>query len=551
MVTALALHPAERRRLTATLPHEAAHDVVLQPLGGGGGAALIVSADEQSYIEAVLADLKRPDWRAALAARRGLRRGGDAILELNQPIHRRFHLALFEASCRMPGSPRLDPKKIDGMGLVLRREIGERIGRAKTRLPALHGAINRIDQDGWEGWMTDGPVKRGWLKVAAEDLDPDPSAQNRTRGAGQSKAITTLIQARRGGPSRLVEQVMPLFVAPPDVCDALGKTVLYGLVPVASPDTTDAPPPAPNYAALEDAAQMRQHLSSYLKARPRLDLPHADALLDPASRPLQTPVEGDSTEGRFYAFAVFLQQLMVELGAFEPTQAAGELMRLLDAIRLPTAKDVFGRVTHDVSAAEFVRAAAPILVGGEPNFGGVRMPLEWPAVGAELGGRLTETALVCLATRFAALAPKTPKFAGDENRYAVRGFLRVRVDPDCPPRLFWSHYSEPFRILPWWDSDGPAARISLPAIGKLRNLKPNVSFELPPELANLLAGSPDDLKDGKGSTSGIDIYWLCSFSLPIITICAFIVLSIFLSLFNLVFGWLAWIKICIPIPRPK
>ena len=45
--------------------------------------------------------------------------------------------------------------------------------------------------------------------------------------------------------------------------------------------------------------------------------------------------------------------------------------------------------------------------------------------------------------------------------------------------------------------------------------------------------------------------WLCSFSLPAITICAYIVLSIFIGLFNLVFWWSAWIKICIPIPRPK
>ena len=36
---------------------------------------------------------------------------------------------------------------------------------------------------------------------------------------------------------------------------------------------------------------------------------------------------------------------------------------------------------------------------------------------------------------------------------------------------------------------------------------------------------------------------------PVITICAFIVLNIFLTLFNLIFGWLFFIKVCIPFPK--
>ena len=40
-------------------------------------------------------------------------------------------------------------------------------------------------------------------------------------------------------------------------------------------------------------------------------------------------------------------------------------------------------------------------------------------------------------------------------------------------------------------------------------------------------------------------------SIPIITICAFIVLNIFLSLFDLFFSWMLFIKICLPIPVPK
>ena len=550
MVTPLAtLHPTVRRKFLAAAPHDDAHETVLRALGGGGPATFVVTMTEESFVEAIMVDLQAADWRTRLARRQGSRRGGDGTLELGQPIHRRFHLALFEAYCRTPGSPRLDPQKIDGMGLVLRREMGEHIGRGRLRIPGRGGAVNRVE-DGWEGWMSDAAVRRGWLPIAAEDLDPDPSAQNRTRTASQSRAIQTLIDQRRGG-RRIVEQVMPLFVAPPEVCEALGKTVLYGVTPVASPEETDTPPAPPNYATLPEAQEMRAHLSSYLKQRAGQALPRANDRLEPSWQPLQTPVTGESAEGRLYSLALFLQQVMVELGGFENTGAANELMRLLGQIPLPTAKDEFGRVTASISAAEFARRAGPVLVGGEPNGSGLHMPLEWPSVGADLGGRLTAAALACLAERFSQLVPKIPKFHGDEHRYSVRGFLRVRVDPACPAALIWSDYSEPFRVLPWWDSDGPVARIPLPSLSKLKNLKPNVSFEMPPEIAALVQGDPKKLSDGEGSAGGVDIFWLCSFSLPIITICAFIVLSIFLGILNLILSWMAWIKICIPIPRPR
>ena len=67
---------------------------------------------------------------------------------------------------------------------------------------------------------------------------------------------------------------------------------------------------------------------------------------------------------------------------------------------------------------------------------------------------------------------------------------------------------------------------------------------------NLLLGNPKDLLEGKQSGGGsFTVGWMCSFSLPIITICAFICLNIFLSLFDLIFRWMFFIKICIPFPK--
>ncbi len=527
-MSAALLHPAVRRRRAAVTPAAPAHDVALRPFGGGGAAQMIVTAAEADFIGAVLDDATQPDAATRLAARRGRRRGADRVLELHQPIHRRFQLVLLETHCREPGSPRLDPAKIASMGLVLRRVAGTGMR---------------------QGWMQQGGRLLGWRTLSLPDLDPDPAGRL-TEAAGQARALSLMLAARRGAPVP-EEQVLPLFVAPEEVCARLGRTLLYGLVPVTSSESPDATPPPPDYTALPaaEAAEMRVHLSSYLKPRARTAMPRAGAVLDPAWRPLDAGPGQAGEAGQLHALAVFLQQLLVELGAFEAEDAARALRGLLAGIALPMEQDAAGRTTRSMPADAWAAAAAPVLIAGEPNTGGLRMPIEWPALDTTLGERLSVAALGCLSRRFAALVPAEGKFAGDAERYVVRPFLRVRCADGCPPRLVWASESEPFRILPWWENDGPAARIALPNITDFRKVKPNVAFEVPPNIANLLQGDMKKLKDGEGSTSGLGLGWICSFSLPIITLCAFIVLSIFLSLFDLIFRWMAFIKICIPVPK--
>jgi hypothetical protein len=63
-------------------------------------------------------------------------------------------------------------------------------------------------------------------------------------------------------------------------------------------------------------------------------------------------------------------------------------------------------------------------------------------------------------------------------------------------------------------------------------------------LTGLSAGTPP------GGGGGLTLGRICGFSIPLITICAFFVLNIFLMLLNIVFFWLPFIKICIPFPIP-
>jgi hypothetical protein len=64
------------------------------------------------------------------------------------------------------------------------------------------------------------------------------------------------------------------------------------------------------------------------------------------------------------------------------------------------------------------------------------------------------------------------------------------------------------------------------------------------KLSGLLEG-----KSGRGPAIGMD--WICAFSIPIITLCAFIVLNLFLALFNIIFFWLPYAKVWIPFPRSR
>lgn len=97
----------------------------------------------------------------------------------------------------------------------------------------------------------------------------------------------------------------------------------------------------------------------------------------------------------------------------------------------------------------------------------------------------------------------------------------------------------------------------MPSLGDLRKgLARGVSMITPPDTFNLLnalnlkKGASEDVLP-EGEPGGIGIQWICSFSLPVITLVAMILLMIMISLLNIVFFWLPWIKICLPFPKIK
>jgi hypothetical protein len=185
--------------------------------------------------------------------------------------------------------------------------------------------------------------------------------------------------------------------------------------------------------------------------------------------------------------------------------------------------------------------------------GGAEMPASWPALSASAAGALRAALHKAMLARFATMKGKTGRFDEPDARYVLSAFVRLKADGPCPPRIVWSEPSEPFVIAAWYEGAGaPPVQIPLPDPSDknlLKALKPNVAFVVPPSLQSLLGGGTKDLLDGKGASNSLGLTWICGFNIPIITICAFLVLNIFLTLFNIAFGWLFFMKICLPFPK--
>jgi hypothetical protein len=152
--------------------------------------------------------------------------------------------------------------------------------------------------------------------------------------------------------------------------------------------------------------------------------------------------------------------------------------------------------------------------------------------------------------------PSVPKLEPTgEATYWVRCVYRR---PHCAPLPtdLVSPPSEPFAIAPVLDPDAPARQIRIPlpvdtSVKDLRKFRKNVGFVISNQLRSQL-DRVTDLKKALDGELGQEVAWdlgvICQFSIPIITICALVVLLIFLILLNIVFFWLPFFRICLPVP---
>jgi hypothetical protein len=548
-------------------PLHAHHAVGLRGLAVAQAAApaLLVDVEAEDFVAALVGALKAARWPrfgwpeglplAALSARAAPR-------ALFQPIHRRFNLLVLDTHCASFGTPRLDPRRIDSAGFVVRRWAGPDAGAAMPDADALADPRHWLLAQG-EGWRRAADLR---------DLDADPDPAHRPLVRTGNALVDAELRARaRPAPAEATHKLYPL---PPEVAEHSGRTLLYGLLP-----TGDAQPrraaQAVDYAAVRAPGGARDefvaHLSPYLRRTSGVRLlPERQgrfdaSWLDAEAEPLVDADEPDSTQvlRQRAQFTAFIRQLALE---FDIAGERGAPLRsLLDELPLAHRRHGapglagFGGLglswREPVSAAAFLVACARVVT--ERDAPAVPIPDEFGPVPAGWTERFVDAALTLLDARSAEARTLEGRYDEAGALYAVRAFVRVKGDaPGCPPRLVWSAMTPLYSIAPWYASTGvPQARIALPPIdaASLRSMKPNVAFELPPSLHKLLAlNSPKALLGGTARPgSDIGIGWLCSFSIPIITICAFIALNVILVLLDFVFRWMPFVKICLPVPKRK
>jgi hypothetical protein len=492
----------------------------------------LLQRSDDDFIPATLDDLRSAQGAERLRALRAQALDGRGTLKLFQPIQRQFHLALVEAWCDVPGEPRIDPAKVQAAGMVLRR-VG------------AHGQP--------EGWMRSNGRIRGWVPLArVGGAEADPAAARRAeRGlTGVPDIDRQLAGFVRENPDSLLEEhVIPLYVAPPDVCRDAGQTLYYGVVPTISSELSEADA---RFGAAEgvdfgpQSQAFQDHLVQALRGQ-AMDLPRVGETLVPGwLRDSEQP----GADSRLARFVLLLRQLASEFDAF--TTPGNPVLQALHALQLPLKKRADDQQQRSVRADEFL-AKANAIVLGQDGTQSAEMPESWPAMDASAAQRLATALHAAMQSRFAAMKGKTGRFDEPDARYQLRAFVRLKPEGACPARVVWSEPSDPFVIAAWYEGAGaPPVQIPLPDPGDknlLKALKPNVAFVVPPSLQSLLSGATKDLLDGKGSSSNLGLTWICGFNIPIITICAFLVLNIFLTLFNLAFGWLFFMKICLPFPK--
>ena len=170
-----------------------------------------------------------------------------------------------------------------------------------------------------------------------------------------------------------------------------------------------------------------------------------------------------------------------------------------------------------------------------------------------------------------------PRAEGVDTREAWFTIRCVYERPNCGPREpeVLSLPTEPFRMAGFFDPEAPARAIRIPmpldiSPAGLRKFNKNATVMISDALCGKLKGLRKftlgdlvlsvlpwpfhkDLPDptaagGCKDVGGNPIGMFCSLSIPIVTLCALILLIIMVSLFDLVFRWLPYLFMCLPIP---
>jgi hypothetical protein len=435
--------------------------------------------------------------------------GATTPVKLYQPVHGCFYLACASLCCRMPGFPDREVRVADGESVFF--------------------VLRKLTEGEEFAWVIDGPSK-GWQPLNGQ---PRRSVRN--------------------------EERLPLLEAQSGCC----RSLLFGYIPVSSRETY-AVPASSLKTENEDGdisapdTRVEEFGSRFNDPLKALDAMKTDGSPGSVSPAVVLSISVAMILDLWEYFDRYLPDVAAALAAGTSgpfTDKADEKTALIKALadqQLGTGVTLASALTLAASKRDELNAP-----------GGGNLPALGFTDAHSLKGRKIETKRLSDAIR--AALPETlpdvelPKLeSGQDVQYTLRC---VYERPQCdPPVQVVSQPSVPFQLAPFFDADAPVrpVRIALPAdvsVAGLRKFKQGVTFIMSDAMrkkVDMLTGNERKLIEDPpevGPESGGAFAFVCSFSIQIIFIVAFFLLLMFVIILNFVFWWIAFFKICFPIPK--
>ncbi len=513
----------------------------------------------QQASNGMLSGTRAQTWRER--DRFGSNAGEDVTLRL--PIHRTFYMVSCEVCCDRIGSPAFDPVKVVSAGMVVRRGTPEN----------------------YQSWQVREGAALGWQSGEQGEHEPDIHRRLLSRG---------LIKSKNPQPLYSGEQTHPLYPQLIETQDEKGRsrkhTLLSGYLPLGGTvDVSSASPANPNETPAEESLSSAGQMAEQAWPFGSWDGVSSE-LGDVCTGSLEQVA--DDVCGNFSwnqatglqidqgiptpAFTLLLRTLIERYHIYDRGISENEALRSqLQQLNFYHSITVDGSLSGDVSLVgrhthgnlldyieDTVESLLDWYAGNDfAESGGTTVSEQLPDLLYDLyiteqQARSIRELMVLRAEQAEQIMEEAlplPRYGqADDDRYFIRPFVRY-LDECGREQIVWGPVSKPFRVVSMMDPE--AVRPSVIQLPELNDIKrgfaKGVTFLTPKSLADIMEQMTPTAEIGVKQNNKKNRLAAClgfslSFSIPIITICAMILLMIIINILNIFLKWLPWAFMKLP-----
>jgi hypothetical protein len=329
----------------------------------------------------------------------------------------------------------------------------------------------------------------------------------------------------------------------------------------ASPDLTVTQPLTAGGITYNMPAAMGGALAAEIEAVLGMDNARQPPDIAPAWPPVDTRVTNSQRPFNLHRATLPLEAAEAAIDAAGAAGGSAYEARIA-ALAAATAAEI-GPYLNLRNGTVFALREAGVDLNEQPARGLLLFPgpspvaADFAAVRTQVAQAYVASAQTAAAEAKALVAVPRPRFDAD-SLYAVWGWVRVAGRDDCEKdRVVWTARTEPFSVAEPTDvlgarpvniqlPDIPRLLRDLPRVAKAR-ARPFAGFGTPPN-SGISVGP-----EMTGTSRAWGVAWICSFGIPVLTICAWVLFQIIFHILIMIpgFAWMLLLKFCVPVPVPK